>query len=101
MIFTRLARKNGAASTLALALALATGGAVGLAAIEAPAVAQKKPKYSKAFIAAYSPLETALGAETVDPAAVKAAVPAVVGAIENASDRHAAGGAIERGPEAQ
>ena len=64
MIFTRLARKNGAASTLALALALATGGAVGLAAIEAPAVAQKKPKYSKAFIAAYSPLETALGAET-------------------------------------
>ncbi|MCZ4265607.1 hypothetical protein O4G73_10860 [Erythrobacter sp. G21629-S1] len=94
MIFTRLARKNGAASTLALALALATGGAVGLAAIEAPAVAQKKPKYSKAFIAAYSPLETALGAETVDPAAVKAAVPAVVGAIENASDRHAAGGAI-------
>ena len=38
MIFTRLARKNGAASTFALAIALATGGMIGAAALEAPAV---------------------------------------------------------------
>ena len=47
MIFTRLARKNGAASTFALAIALATGGMIGAAALEAPAVAQKKKKESK------------------------------------------------------
>ena len=46
MIFTRLARKNGAASTFALAIALATGGMIGAAALEAPAVAQKKKKES-------------------------------------------------------
>ena len=94
MIFTRLARKNGAASTLALALALATGGAVGLAAIEAPAVAQKKPKYSKAFIAGYTPLQEALTAETVDEATVRAAIPGMTAAIENADDRFAAGSAL-------
>lgn len=94
MIFTRIARRNGAASGLALALALATGATVGVAALEAPAVAQKKASYSKAFIAAYTPLRDALGAETPDAAAVKAAVPAVVAAIENEDDRYAAGGAI-------
>jgi tetratricopeptide (TPR) repeat protein len=95
MIFTRLARKNGAASSLALAIALATGAAVGATAVlEAPASAQKRPKYSKAFVAAYTPLQTALSAETPDAAAIKAAIPAVVAAIENEDDRYAAGGAI-------
>lgn len=94
MIFTRLARKNGAASTFAMAIALATGAAIGVTALEAPAAAQKKPKYSKAFIAAYTPLQTALQAEALDAAAVKAAIPAVVAAIENEDDRYAAGGAI-------
>ena len=94
MIFTRLARANGAASTLAMALALATGAAVTATALEAPAFAQKKPKYSKAFVAAYAPLQEALGAETPDQAAVKAAIPGVVAAIENEDDRYAAGGAI-------
>jgi len=94
MIFTRLARKNGAASTFALAIALATGAAVGVTAFEAPASAQKKPKYSKGFIAAYTPLQEALGAETPDEAAIKAAIPGVVAAIENEDDRYAAGGAI-------
>ena len=94
MIFTRLARANGAASTLAMALALATGAAVTATALEAPAFAQKKPKYSKSFIAAYSPLQEALSAENPDPAAVKAAIPGAVAAIENEDDRFAAGGAI-------
>ncbi|MDG5747541.1 hypothetical protein P8Q88_05050 [Qipengyuania sp. XHP0207] len=94
MIFTRFARTNCATSTLALALALATGTAVAATAIEAPAFAQKKPKYSKGFVAAYGPLQEALGAETPDQAAVKAAIPGVVAAIENEDDRYAAGGAI-------
>lgn len=94
MIFTRLARANGAASTLAMALALATGAAVTATAIEAPAFAQKKPKYSKGFIAGYAPLQEALSAENPDPATVKAAIPGAVAAIENEDDRFAAGGAI-------
>lgn len=96
MIFTRLARTHGTASSLALALALVTGTAVAATALEAPAFAQKKekPKYSKTFIAAYTPLQQALSAEAPDAAAVKAAIPSVVAAIENEDDRFAAGGAI-------
>ena len=95
MIFTRLARKNGAASTFALAVALATGAAVGVTAIEAPAAAQKKekPKYSKAFIAAYQPIQAGLNAEQTDEAALRAALPAVLASIENEDDRYAAGSA--------
>ena len=69
MIFTRLARKNNAASTLALAVSIAAGGMVAASAFEAPAFAQKEkksqPKYSKAFIEAYKPLETMASAEPV------------------------------------
>ena len=67
MIFTRLARKNNAASTLALAVSIAAGGMVAASAFEAPAFAQKEkksqPKYSKAFIEAYKPLETMASAD--------------------------------------
>ena len=94
MIFTRLARANGAASTLAMALALATGAAITATALEAPAFAQKKAKYSKGFLAGYAPLQEALSAENPDPATVKAAIPGAVAAIENEDDRFAAGGAI-------
>lgn len=96
MIFTRLARANGAASTLAMALALATGAAVTATVLEAPTFAQKKakPSYSKGFIAGYAPLQEALSAENPDPATVKAAIPGAVAAIENEDDRFAAGGAI-------
>ncbi|WP_324827360.1 hypothetical protein [Qipengyuania zhejiangensis] len=99
MIFTRFARVNGTASTLALGLALATGVVLGGAALESPAFAQKKskaakPSYSKAFIAAYGPLQALLAAETPDLAAMKAAIPAVVAAVETDDDRFAAGGVL-------
>lgn len=99
MIFTRLARKNGAASTFALAIALATGGMIGAAALEAPAVAQKKkkeskPKYSKAFIAAYQPLEVVATTEPVDYASLKAGFQGLIAASENVDDRYAAGSFI-------
>ncbi|MBG75510.1 hypothetical protein [Qipengyuania pacifica] len=98
MIFTRLARKNNAASTLALAVSIAAGGMVAASAFEAPAFAQKEkksqPKYSKAFIEAYKPLETMASAEPVDYASIKAAVPGLVAAAENNDDRFAAGSFI-------
>lgn len=96
MIFTRLARKNGAASTFALAIALATGGVIGAAAIETPAFAQKKskPKYSKAFIATYQPLEVIATTEPIDYPALKAGFPGLIAATENNDDRYAAGSFI-------
>lgn len=101
MIFTRLGRKNSAASTFALAIALATGGAFAVAALEAPAFAQKekkkkeaKPQYSKGFIEAYKPLETIAAAEPVDYPAIKAGIPSLVAAVETDDDRYAAGSFI-------
>lgn len=87
--------RKGFSSTLALALALATGTAVGVAGFAEPAYAQRQPKtnYSKAFVAAYEPVVQAFNAipEGGDYAAVKAQVPAVVAAIGNEDDRFAAG----------
>ncbi|WP_341711970.1 hypothetical protein [Erythrobacter sp.] len=94
MIFSRLTRAKGTASTMALALAIATGAVVTTAALEAPAFAAKKKEkvaYSKAFIAAYQPLQTLLQAEAPDGAAIKAALPSILAAIENEDDRFAAG----------
>lgn len=96
MIFTRFARKNGTTSSLALAFALATGATFGIAALETPAMAAKegKPSYSKGFVAAYKPLQEALAAETPDAAAIKAAIPGMLAAVESADDRYAAGSAV-------
>jgi len=95
MIFTRLARAKGTASTMAIAFAVATGMVAGTAALEAPALAKeaKAPKasYSKGFIEAYKPLQGLLQATTPDVAAIKAALPAVMAAIENDDDRMATG----------
>ena len=86
-------------STLALALALGMGGVMSVTALEAPAAAQKKkkndddaakPKYSKGFVAAYTPVEQQLNAGA-DVATVKAALPGVVAAAESDDDRFAAG----------
>ena len=99
MIFTRLTAAKRGTSTLAMALALTGATALAASAIEVPAQAQKKQKgeeapkanYSKGFVAAYSPLQEQLNAETADPATLKAAVPAILGAVETADDRFVAG----------
>lgn len=87
-------------SNLALAVALATGAAVGVTALEAPAYAQKKKKkddeqpkkdYSKGFVAVYAPLSQLVAGEGADHAAAKAQIPALLAAIETQDDRHAAG----------
>ncbi|QKG71611.1 hypothetical protein [Erythrobacter mangrovi] len=94
MIFSRLTRAKGTASTMALAIAVATGAMVSSVAFEAPAFAAKKKEkvaYSKAFIAAYQPLQVLLQAEAPDAAAIKAALPPVLAAVENEDDRFATG----------
>jgi hypothetical protein len=99
MIFTRLARAKGTASTMALALAVATGAMVGSVAIGTPAHAEKKekkekPNYSKAFVEAYKPVMPLLQAATPDSAAIKAALPGLQASIETDDDRMAVGQAF-------
>jgi len=96
------ARKSArsAGSKLALAFALASTGALGAVALEAPAEAQRNKKekeeaapkadYSKKFVAAYQPVDALVKAGNA--AEAKAKVAAVVAAAETADDRNAAGG---------
>ena len=90
-------------SSLALAIALAAGGVLGVTALEAPAFAQKKKdkkaeasknNYSKGFIAAYTPAEQMSKAPAKDLAAITAAIPAMAAAVETDDDRFAAGNFI-------
>ena len=83
---------RGAASSLAMALAIA--GTATLAA--APAHAQEEaaaaqPTYSEAFGAAYQPVADIVGAEGGDLAAARAQLPAVHAAISTADDRYTGG----------
>lgn len=105
--FTRnpAARVKRTGSQLALAIALASGATLGIAALEAPAFAQKKDKkskeaekpkanYSKGFVAAYSPINDLFQVEPKDNAAITAGIPAILAAIETPDDRFAAGNFI-------
>ena len=98
MIFTRLARKNGAASIFALALALSAGGMASAVLLDTPAQAAKEKKakadYSKPFIEAYKPLEELAKAQPVDYAALKAGFPGLLAALSTDDDRYAAGSFI-------
>lgn len=84
----------------ALALALLCGSAIGLVALEAPAAAQKNKKdekagknnYSKAFVAAYSPVNAQ--ANGGDAAGAASKIAGVIAAIETDDDRNAAGGLV-------
>ena len=92
------ARARRAGSHLALALALVSAGGIGAVALEAPAHAQKKkneeeaPKanYSKGFVEVYQPLAARIQAKE-DPAALKAALPAMTAAAETDDDKFVAG----------
>ncbi len=83
-------------SSIALAVAMLCGTALGTAALETPAFAQKeeKPKYSRAFQKAYEPMVPLANAEAVDEAAIRAAIPAMTQAIETPDDKNAAGGLL-------
>jgi hypothetical protein len=93
-------RTVGLARNLALAVALA-GGTVMLAApgFTAAAYAQKKkdePKsqFSKEFVAAYRPVETALNAPDANVAAIKPQLLALIPLAVNAVEQQALGGLI-------
>ncbi len=100
MIFTRLANTKRSASSLALGLALISGVAVGVTALETPAFAQKKKEkkasgaYSKEFVAVYKPIEEQANAPGADPAALKARVPELVAIAQSEDERMAVGGMI-------
>lgn len=83
--------RSGARSRLFLAIALASGAAIG---VSAPAYAQKKKQeqpaerkanYSKAFAAAYSGLKAPI--EAKDFVAIKAALPALLAAAQTPDDK--------------
>lgn len=80
-------------TSFALTVAMLCGTALGTAALETPAFAQKeeKPKYSRGFQKAYEPMVPLANAETVDEAAVRAAIPAMMQAVETDDDKNAAG----------
>ena len=96
-----VARKSRGSSHLALALAMATGALVATAGFAEPAYAQKKKKeeapksnYSKEFIAAYSPVSEMTKVTPPDVAALKAALPTVLAAVQTPDDRLAAGSLV-------
>ncbi|WP_086619891.1 hypothetical protein [Erythrobacter tepidarius] len=95
--------RAGLARSLALAIALASGGAMLIApAFTDAAQAQKKDKkkqegkaqYSKEFLDAYKPLETALAAPGADVGALKPQIMALVAIAASADELQAAGGLI-------
>lgn len=85
--------RAGIGSTLALALALAGGAAFGVAPAPAQAQTQAQPQYkpSRGFSRLYEPVAAIVNNASGDHAAVRAQLPAVVAAIENADDRYLAG----------
>ncbi|MXO48507.1 hypothetical protein GRI69_09580 [Erythrobacter vulgaris] len=99
MIFTRPNTVSRPFSAVAMALVIAASGAMGTIAFPEPAHAQdedeeRKPEYSKEFIAAYQPVEAALKAEAPNPAAAKALIPPLVAASKNADEKRATGGVL-------
>lgn len=96
-------RRGGIARHLALAVALASGTAlIGIPGLVAPAHAQKKkkeeaaakPVYSKEFVAAYQPVDTALKAPGADAAALKPQALAIVPLAKSPDEQLALGGLL-------
>ena len=97
MIFTRLQQTSRPSSAMALALFVATTGALGIATLAQPALAQekeqeRKAEYSKEFVAAYQPVDQILKSEAPDHAAAKALIPALAAASKNPDEKRATGG---------
>ncbi|WP_170002494.1 hypothetical protein [Pseudopontixanthobacter vadosimaris] len=98
LIIGSSSRTGRSVSRIALAIALATGAAVGVTALEAPAYAQKKKKaeageaknYSKGFIEAYQPIQQQIAAAG-NAAGAAASVPVLKAAAQTPDDRFAAG----------
>ena len=88
----RQARHRAFASSLAMALALAGGSAIGAIAASAPAHAQEDPEYSRDFVEAYEAAnEHVSGKEGAEVEPVRALLPALKAAAQNNDERLAAG----------
>lgn len=99
MIFTRINRASRPSSAIALAIILAGTSALGMTAIVEPAHAQdeekeRKPEYSKEFLAAYTPIDQIQKSEAPDYNAAKALVPALVATVQGPDEKKAAGGML-------
>lgn len=100
MIFTRINKASRPGSSIAMALVLAATGALGVTALEAPAIAkqdkekERKPEYSKEFIAAYQPIDGILKSEAPDKQAAKAMIPALVAVASSPDEKRAVGGVM-------
>ena len=91
--------KRRTGSHIAMAIALSTGAAVGVAGFAEPAFAQKKKKkgeeeapqnnFTKEFVAAYQPVAAMMGAEAPDLAGAKAALPSVAAQAITPDDKFA------------
>lgn len=88
-------------ASLALAVALLCGTALGAVALETPAYAQKDkkdkpaaPKLSKGFQKVYGPVVPLVNSPVPDEAALRAAIPTLLAAVENDDDKDAAGNVL-------
>lgn len=89
-------------ASIAIAVALLCGTALGAVALESPAYAAKKkkdkkadaPKFSKGFEKVYGPLVPLINSPVPDEAALRAAIPALLAAVENNDDKDAAGNVL-------
>jgi len=91
---THLAGVRRKAIAASAVLAMLLGGAVATPAFakdKPAAAAAPKEGYSKEFVAVYKPVADIANAATGDFAAAKAQLPGVIAAIQNNSDRNAAG----------
>lgn len=101
MSFSRKVARSLPARRILSTLVLAAVAGAGIAGAQAPAMAQKKketkeqaaPKanYSKAFVAAYKPVETLVNAPTPDLAAARAALPSLIAVSTTPDDKAATG----------
>ncbi len=83
---------QGRGRSIALAVALVCGTALGTVALEAPAYAQKKPKASKSFVKIYSPINDMVQAGNLPEAAAK--IPDLLAAAKSDVEKNIAGGLI-------
>lgn len=97
----RLFNRNPArpGTSIAMAIALLCGTALGTVALESVAFAQKdkkdksapKVQYSKEFQKAFAPIVPLINAETADEPAIRALLPAMLAAVSTDDDRNTAG----------
>ncbi|MBO0750324.1 MAG: hypothetical protein J2O44_07855, partial [Porphyrobacter sp.] len=90
--------RKGFAARAALAVALASGIALGGAALSTPAFAKDKEAKpegnSKAFVDAYTPFQTIINNPAGDFASARAMVPTIQASIQNATDKDVFGKAL-------